>query len=229
MEPETERQQSVNYFKIIKLLVDVGGDVLREALLKEIPETQLANKFSLNYSKFVILKKQKVLTDPQFSLVTNPSPDPAKFDVSLLVALLRNICPNVEEPAKGWKECPDETDKSLGAELVRIRDIRNKRLHPASTLMPKGSFSSLWTDLSSIIIRIATGISSEVTSSFTEKIVYLKHEDTIPDGENEKKLFKTFIDWKNQIADILEEKMHLIEESLDSLHLKVIPTKKQHS
>ena len=229
MEPETERQQSANFFKIIKLLVDVGGDVLREALLKEIPETQLANKFSLNYRKFVTLKSQKVLTDPQFSLVTDPRPDPAKFDVSLLVALLRNICPNVQAPAKGWKESPDETDKSLGAELVRIRDIRNKRLHPASTLMPKGSFLPLWTDLASIVKRIATGISSEVTSRITEKIVYLKHEDTIPDGENEKKLFQTFIDWKDQIFDILEEKVHVIEKSLDSLHLKVIPTQKQQS
>ena len=226
MDPETEQQQSANYFKIIKLLVDVGADVLREALLKEIPETQLANKFSLNYSKFVILKSQKVLTDPQFSLVTNPSPDPAKFDVSLLVALLRNICPNVEEPAKGWKECPDETDKSLGAELVRIRDIRNKRLHPASTLMPKGLFLPLWTDLVSIIIRIATGISPEVTYRITEKIVYLKQEDTKPDGENEKKFLQIFIDWKNQMSD-MEEEMHHIKQSFDILHLKVIIHQKQ--
>ena len=221
MDPETERQQSVNYFKIIKLLVNVGADVLREALLKEIPKTQLANEFARNYRNFVILKRQKVLRDPQFSLVTNPSPDPSQFDVSLLVALLRNICPNVQAPAKGWKESPNETDKSLGAELVRIRDIRNI-LHRASTLMPKGLFLPLWTDLVSIIIRIATGISPEVTYRITEKIVYLKQEDTKPDGENEKKFLQIFI----AMSD-MEEKMHYIKQSLDILHLKVIIHQKQ--
>ena len=222
MDQETEEQQSANFFKIVRLLVDIGADALRYAFLKEIPSNKLASELQLNFSKFMSLKKKKVLTEPQFDLLQESPPDPSKFDISLLVALLRNICPNIEKPKYGWSvKIPDEKDKSLGAELLRIRNIRNKHLHPSSTLMPEQLFKPLWTDLVAIITRIAVSVNNEVTGQIIKKISLLEQRDIDPAGEEEKKIFQIFQNWQMQIADILFEEIDSVKNSLGSLHLKV--------
>jgi hypothetical protein len=49
-----------------------------------------------------------------------------KLDMSLVFALLRNICPNIKPPSKGWDYEPPDEEKTLGADIERIRQMWNK-------------------------------------------------------------------------------------------------------
>ena len=53
-------------------------------------------------------------------------PNAKEFDISLLVVIFRNICPNVPPPIPGWEiNDPDENVISLAADLQRLKNIRN--------------------------------------------------------------------------------------------------------
>ena len=222
MDEETEQQQSANFYRLISLLIDLGGEALRDVLLKEIPQNQLQNVIQQNTALLTSLKNIKVLTDPQYNLLQETPPDPTKFDISLLVALLRNLCQNIEPPKPDWKNAvPDSNDFSMGAELLRIKNIRNTKMHVSTTLMPQSTFQPLWIDLAAIIIRIANKVSPECGLKFSKKIVFLEGTEIDPSGEKEKQLLKTLKDWQAQIIDILNEKVSSLQSSLEHLHLKV--------
>ena len=222
MEEETEQQQSKNFYRLVTLLIDIGGEALRDVLLKEIPLNQLGNVIQNNITLLSRLKNMKVLTEPQFDLLQEIQPNPTKFDISLLVALLRNLCPGIEPPDPDWKVAvPDSEDLSMGAELLRIKNIRNTKMHVSTTLMPKSTFQPLWTELAAIIHKIAFKVSSECGLRISRKVVLLEGADINPLGEKERQLLNTLKDWQTQIIDIINEKVNSLQSSLESLHLKV--------
>ena len=221
MEEETEQQQSCNYYRLVTLLIDIGGEVLRDELLKEIPLNTFGNVLQNNINLLTRLRNMKVLTEPQFALLLESPPDPNKFDVSLLVALLRNLCPHIK-PVPDWTiGVPGPTDHSIGAELLRIKNIRNTKMHIPTTVMPKSTFQPLWTELAAIIHSIAFQVSQECCFKISKKILILENANVDPSGEKEQRLLKTLKDWQEQIIDILNEKVNSIQKSLESLHLKV--------
>ena len=216
MDSETDQQKSSNFCKLICLLVDIGGEALRDVLLKEIPQNKLAVTIKRNYTLLSNLKRKKVLSEPQYKLLQEPQPDPSKFDISLLVALLRNICPKIEASTPDWKvEEPDVSDNSIGAEILRLKNIRNSIQHKSSTLMPKATFTPLWSELVGIIDRISTKVNQAANTKVMEKIRQLEHSEIDPSGEKEKKLLKQLEDWQTQIIDIMIEKFNSLQGSLD--------------
>ena len=96
MGDESKREQSANFSRLARLLLDVGTEVLRDVLWKEIPKNQLENKVQQNAGTLKFLKKQRP------DLFQKKPLDPTEFDISLLVALLTNICPNIKAPSTGW-------------------------------------------------------------------------------------------------------------------------------
>ena len=222
MDPETDEQKSTNFCKLINLLVNIGAEALRDVLLKKIPQNRLAAVIQQNYTLLSNLKKQKVLTEPQIDLLQEPQPDPSKFDISLLVALLRNICPNIEAPTPDWQvRVPAANDNSIGAEILRIKNIRNSSLHISSTLMPKAIFTPLWNELVGIIVRISTKVNQAATIKVVAKIGKLEHSEIDPSGEKEKKWLKQLKDWHTQITDIMLGKINSVQSSLESFHVRV--------
>ena len=221
MEEETEQQQSCNYYRLVTLLIDIGGEVLRDELLKEIPLNTFGNVLQSNINLLTSLRNRKVLTEPQFALLLESPPDPNKFDISLLVALLRNLCPHIK-PVPDWDiGVPDPTDDSMGAELLRIKNFRNSFMHIPSSLMPKATFKPLWIELAATIIRIALKVSSDCGDEISTKVALLKVAVIDPTGEKEQQQMKTLKDWQEQTIDILNEKIKSLENSIESLHLKV--------
>lgn len=55
------------------------------------------------------------------------SKDYSNFDISLLYLLLRNICP-IQPHKNKWGNAPLPEDRSLSANIERIRIIRNQYL-----------------------------------------------------------------------------------------------------
>ncbi|XP_062581664.1 uncharacterized protein LOC134243425 isoform X2 [Saccostrea cucullata] len=54
------------------------------------------------------------------------SDDYNKLDMSLVFALLRNFCVNFKPPTKGWDYEPPEDERTVGADIERIRSMWNK-------------------------------------------------------------------------------------------------------
>lgn len=78
------------------------------------------------------------------------------LDITLMYTLLRNICPNIPPPAKGWgdAEFPDVGEVGIGDDIERIRLIRNKVYgHASSASVSQTVFNEYWGMISDICHR----------------------------------------------------------------------------
>lgn len=88
-------------------------------------------------------------------ITLNTFPDYSQFDVTLLYALLRNLCPRSLTPTRGWGRIPHDTDIHLGDDIERIRLFKNENhSHVESGELDDTQFNSLWSSLEDIIKRI---------------------------------------------------------------------------
>ena len=71
------------------------------------------------------------------------------FDSTLLLLLLRNMT-GVPVPSTGWDKDPFPSDTSEGADLVRIRKIRNNYVHSNRMRMSRNDFGKDWTMLTEV-------------------------------------------------------------------------------
>ena len=130
----------------------------------------------------------RVLTHPEWDCLYNPSGPgtfgkSTDFDITLLCKLLREIC-NLTPPATGWKDLPNITDHSLGADLVRIRIYRNEIYgHNHSMEITNADFEKLWREISETLLRIASNISSVKRDEWKKSIETFFHEPLTPDAK----------------------------------------------
>lgn len=115
-------------FRLYSLLVDGGTRVFRNIFDKENPPEQLKKKLSNVGNRLQELKRGKIINDSEFELLFPSQGDPKSttFDISLLAVLLRNISGFNPNDASWNVKNPASTDKSVIADIVRIRELRNK-------------------------------------------------------------------------------------------------------
>ncbi|XP_056016113.1 uncharacterized protein LOC125682114 isoform X2 [Ostrea edulis] len=92
-------------------------------LKKEISVTDLKEK-SIIHSKSLREHIEEPLRKDLQSVKT--SDDYSTLDMSLVFVLLRNFCPNIKPPTKGWDYEPPDTERTVGADIERIRQMWNK-------------------------------------------------------------------------------------------------------
>ena len=137
-------QEKANFTRLGRLLVDKGTEALRNTFdgihsPVNLPAVLTANRISL------LKLKPRVINDLQWDLLYPPSgnpPDSKTFDVTLLTVLFRNIC---NLPKTGWRAMPLDTDRSMQANIVRMKTYRNEMYaHVTSTQVDNATFESLW-------------------------------------------------------------------------------------
>ena len=139
----------------------VCADALREILLSKVPTryTSIYAAIKANSGKLSHLRKE------QKSLVY---PDPKKrftgtvdqFDITILYTLIRNIS-SVQKPRNDWGHSPDDNprDTSLGANVERIRECRNKVSgHSVDGKLDNQSLQNYWREIEDIIDDIENAI-----------------------------------------------------------------------
>ena len=149
-------EEKANFTRLSRLLVDKGTEALRNTLNAFHPSANLPAV--LNAKKTSLLKsKHRVINDTQWDLLFPPSgnpPDSKTFDITLLTVLLRNIC-GVTPPATGWKMMPPDIDRSLQANILRIKYFRNEVFaHVASAQVDKTAFENLWQKISQALVDL---------------------------------------------------------------------------
>ncbi|XP_046849913.1 uncharacterized protein LOC124443504 [Xenia sp. Carnegie-2017] len=147
------RNEKTNGFKLMRLIVDVGGEALRITLRKQLSGNDLfyvLNKTE-NYNKLLSLKGKQIKQHQWDLLYPSPPilPNENKFDITLLCILLCNICGLKPPRDPIWTSC-NVTDHSTEADITRIRynqwndGIRNKacrNLHQSEDILTKNLVS----------------------------------------------------------------------------------------
>ena len=176
--------EKANFTRLSRLLVDKGTEALRNAFDGIHSPANLSAVLSANKASLLKLKP-RVINDLQWHLLYPPSskpPDSKTFDVTLLTVLFRNIC---GLPKTGWGVMPTDSDRSMQANIVRIRLLRNEvYAHVTSTQVDNGTFEYLWRKISQVLVDLKIS---------QKDIDELK---TCPLGPGEEECLKKLHDWK---------------------------------
>ena len=198
-------QAKANFTRICQLLVDRGGDALRQALHVVHPPSTLAG--ALNSHRPTLQKlRYSVINPSQWKLLYPAAgpPDSKTFDVTLLAILLRNIC-GLPTPVAGWNTMPPSSDTSISADILRIKMYRNEVYgHRASAQFDDMTFQKLWQEISQPLLKL--GIPQKDIDSLR----------LAPLSREEESYVKTLTEWK--IAeDSLSEKLDEIDKGVKNL------------
>lgn len=145
-----ERQ---NYIRFVKVCVDILKLPLIDILACEIKPVDLYD--TLQSSSLLKDTKMK-LRSAQLKLcyLAPPAiPDYNTFDITLLYALIRNLCPSLK-PSQNWGLEPRASDIQIGDDIERLRLSRNSFVHSTSNKIPDDDFKALWMYLKSTIQRM---------------------------------------------------------------------------
>ena len=155
--PLAASSDTTNGVKLRRLLVDGGKTTLRKVFDGIHPPTKLAVNLHLNKSTLDDIFARGILSEQQRNLLFPPhgsKPDSKKFDITLLFFLLTEIC-GLSPPARtGWNHKPQAKNKSLAANLVRIKLFRNRLLHTPETRIDSRLFDELWKEISGVLVSL---------------------------------------------------------------------------
>ncbi|KAL3859351.1 hypothetical protein ACJMK2_009576 [Sinanodonta woodiana] len=118
-------EETTNYARISRIVVDVFRDILWQVLTYEIPPNDLPQKVQTDKKKLgkLDLKIKTWLCGISSSSTEIPSAE--KFDVSSLYTLIRNLCSQVPNPSTQWGQTPPTGGITLGDDIERVRQFRN--------------------------------------------------------------------------------------------------------
>ncbi|CAB3983692.1 Hypothetical predicted protein [Paramuricea clavata] len=147
-------EEKIYGFKLMRLIVDGGTEVLRNVFLTIHPGNLHAVLSTHHPTLYSLFKTKKIITQPQWDkLYPSPPtiPNIQEFDITLLVILLRNIC-GLSPPSTGWNAMPGSTDNSRQANIVRIKLFRNNFFgHVPGTNVSRLDFEVHWVEVGSTL------------------------------------------------------------------------------
>ena len=152
-------EDRTRFFSLSLIIIDELTQILRDLLHNEVPPTQIFKEvIKLNHLTKTLRKDQiAVLSDAK----TRGYKD---FDITLLYALLRNVCQNITPPSQNWgvSTMPSQSEVTLGDDIERIRLIRNNLFgHISEAAISKTEFKRYLSIISGICSRIQTVLNKD--------------------------------------------------------------------
>lgn len=138
--------ESSNELNLLKIIQGPLTDLLRDILLKEISPSVLSQKVK-DLAK-TQKNKKKLITKEQETLIHEE--DYSKFDITLLYILIRNFT-QIPPHTKRWGNEPSAGDKSVSANIERVRSIRNTFAHTARIHMSDTEYDHRWKESFDIV------------------------------------------------------------------------------
>ena len=166
-----DSKQSENFLRLVNLFVVTGKEVLADKF-NSIHKCSDLPSVLLTWESY-LRNLATPLTQSQLQLLY-PSPgvygDSRKWDVALICKLIREIC-SLTPPTTGWFCFPNDSEASFEADLTRLNCCRD-RFYTTVTKMAVDdvSFAKLWSEVSSVLVRIASGISAALGSQWKKSI-----------------------------------------------------------
>lgn len=153
-------RETTNLARVVRIILGPCTDTLLDILKKEISPSALSHNV-----KTFIVNTPKHKTCPislqQAQLVYGGNYQ--DFDITLLYVLLRNMC-SIPPHSNQWGNDPSTGDRSLSANIERIRMIRNKFYgHATQISLSDTVFKKTWNHIFQIIKELEGYLSNGTT------------------------------------------------------------------
>ncbi|XP_056001360.1 uncharacterized protein LOC125655641 [Ostrea edulis] len=221
-------QETTNANRACRVVLGPCTDGLRDILRYYIPPITFPPVIKVNERKLSRLTAdQRALILPRHGYYVGSYGD---MDISLLYILLRNIT-NISPHTKGWGNDLDPHDRSLSANIERIRLVRNRCVHSCDPSMSNTDFNSIWSTIRSTMVDLDLFLMNG--NKYEKAVYFLRHEsmDTAHDLHYEE-LRKQVEEDKTtrEMVDNLENKIHehaekfnRVDDILENLNRSPIP------
>lgn len=215
-------RETTNYARLCVLLVDVSSQVLRGTFDRIRPRGRLDTVLGTPPTSDTLksLLKKKVLNPSQWSILypaIKSSVSSEKFDITLLMVLLRNIC-GLTPPAAGWDALPSPTDVNCEDDLARIKYYRNTVYgHAAQASVDDANFNDYWMKIRETLVRLGGPV-------YVAAIDGVKYD--CMDPEMEEHYIEMLKQWKMD-EDRLKDKLDDVEARVDELKASVNKIERQ--
>lgn len=191
--------ETTNLARIARIILGPCTDVLRAVLKKEMPPATLSQNLKTFLANLPRHKKPPISKTQEHIVYGGNF---SHFDTTLLYFLLRNIC-SIPEHRQKWGKKPSPTDRSVSANIERIRLIRNDYYgHVASFSLPDPDFINQWNDLFVIVKELESYIGS--STDHQDAVTRLKSCSMDPEVE------QNFID-RLLVVEKLQETVENLE------------------
>ncbi|XP_062600187.1 ankyrin repeat and KH domain-containing protein mask-like isoform X3 [Saccostrea cucullata] len=168
-------EETTNACRACRLLLGPCTDELRDVLRHYVPPSTFPHVIKIKRSNLPRLTAQQMnLILPRGSTYTGNYGD---MDISLLYILLRNIC-GIPPHSNGWGFDPDPTDRSLSANIERIRIARNQCVHSSSPFLSNADFNTIWSTVRSAVVEIDSFLGNG--NKFEKAVDFLRQETMDP-------------------------------------------------
>ena len=209
-------EEKTNGTKLLRLAIDGGTTVLRNYLMRSIIPSTLQDVLLNHMGRLYHLQSsKKIITSDQWNQLfpsTSVPPNPQTFDITLLHLLLREVC-GLTAPADGWHKMPSETDLSVEANIVRIKNFRNELCHGISTSIPNDKFQDKLHMISQSLVALGLD-QKEVDRLATEPI----------DHDTERRVNEEVEKWKIEIGprvNKLENDYQMIKGDISAIQASI--------
>ena len=215
-------RETTNYARLCVLLVDVSSQVLRETFDRIRPHGRLDTVLGTPPTSDTLksLLKRKVLNPSQWSILypaIKSSVSSEKFDITLMMVLLRNIC-GLTPPAAGWDALPSPTDVNCEDDLARIKYYRNTVYgHAAQASVDDANFNDYWMKIRETLVRLGGPV-------YVAAIDGVKYDCMDPDMEEH--YIEMLKQWKMD-EDRLKDKLDDVDARVDELKASVNKIERQ--
>ena len=215
-------RETTNYARLCVLLVDVSSQVLRGTFDRIRPRGRLDTVLGTPPTSDTLksLLKKKVLNPSQWSILypaIKSSVSSEKFDITLMMVLLRNIC-GLTPPAAGWDALPSPTDVNCEDDLARIKYYRNTVYgHAAQASVDDVNFNDYWMKIRDTLVRLGGAV-------YEAAIDGVKYD--CMDPEMEEHYIEMLKQWKMD-EDRLKDKLDDVEARVDELKASVNKIERQ--
>lgn len=137
-------QETTNFARVARIILGPCTDVLRAVLAKEITPLNLIKAFNACIAQ----NKKLPLSQEQEQLIYGGNY--LEFDITLLYVLFRNVS-SIPPHATQWGNNPNLSDRSVSANIERIRIKRNHYLHIKHPSISKSDFEQEWKQMFQIV------------------------------------------------------------------------------
>lgn len=144
-------RQTTNLARVARMVVGPCSEVLRAVLMKRISPPDLKKKLD----QFLADDSKQIMFFKPFKREIG-SENYSNFDINLLYMILRHLA-SLPPPGKGWGNKPDPSDRSVSANIERIRLLRNKYVaHVSDVSFSSSDFNKITENIIKVIKELET-------------------------------------------------------------------------
>ena len=168
----TEEMTNIN--RVLRLLMGPCTDQLRDILRFYIPPAHFNTVMQTVKSQLPRLTvPQRKLILPNSGVYSGNYDD---MDISLLYILLRNFC-GIQAHNKGWGNTPDSTDRSVSANIERLRQARNIFGHSTGG-MSNAEFNHVWSEIRAAVVDLDKAL--VIGNKYQEVVDFIRNDTMDP-------------------------------------------------